>query len=267
MSYLVYYHYENLSLIESATALFKMLEIDAIYEDKFEYYGGKLGHLVNEKLFFIAQAYNIAKASSKNKDLLVLEEDAFNNLTFAKREIECNPSLFNLVQNELGKCKLKYSQDTKVIYLADLLSSDAMLEKIKQNQKADFNSFSISIFHSHYLKNNSIVKIYKELGLKIALEEYCEFYKNQSFNPNLAYKYSAKSFEKALDSGSDFILSLSSAIFDMFDKERKYLTKAANRDLGKMPIIFLPQLLLLSIGIKDENALNFRYHKFGFDFI
>ena len=50
--------------------------------------------------------------------------------------------------------------------------------------------------------------------------------------------------------------------YEIFDKERKNLSKAANRNLGDMPVLFLPQLLHLAFGIRNESALNFRYHKF-----
>lgn len=272
--YLIYYDYDNLSLIDSGMALLKELEIPFVDDDTFEYYGGHWGYVVNERIFFLSQAYNIAKASTIGCDLLVLEEDAYFNLIFAKKHIEENPTLFTLVQSELAKFDLKYSQDTKIIYLNNLLSESQNLEKIKAKNKISFNNFTTSIFHTSRditsledKSNANLLKILHILGLDIAYEEHYAFFQNELFSPKITYKYSAKSLEKALDSGSDFVLTNSMGIFEMFDKKRLKLSKAINRDFGNIPVLFLPQVILLSFGIKDDTALALRYHKARADFI
>lgn len=271
--YLIYHNYENLSLIDSSLALLKKLEIPVVGDKTFEYYGGHWGWLVNERIFFLSQAYNIALASNSNAELLVLEEDAYFNLLFAKKHIEENPTLFSLVQSELAKFNLEYNINTKVVYLADLLLKN--ISKIKTNQKIKFNDFSVSIFHSSRnianlqsdLWKDSVIEILKELDLKVDFKENYAVFQNELFNPKLAYKYSAKSFENALDSGSSFILSNSMGVFNMFDKKRSKLSKIINRNFGNIPILFLPQVILLSFGIKNDMELAFRYHKFIPDFI
>ncbi|RAX52994.1 hypothetical protein CCY99_06395 [Helicobacter sp. 16-1353] len=270
--YLIYYDYENLSLIDSSIVLLKELEIPFIDDNVFEYYGGHWGYVVNERIFFLSQAYNIALASSKDCDLLVLEEDAYYNLCFAKKHIEENPTLFNLAQSELAKYDLTYSEKTKIIYINNLLGDN--LEKIKAKNKTSFSDFHVSIFHSSRdisdfddKSNANLKKILNVVGLNIVYEEHNAFFQNELFSPKIAYKYSAKSLENAVDSGSDFILSNSMGIFDIFDKKYLKLSKVINRDFGNIPILFLPQVILLSFGIRDDTALALRYHKIGADFI
>lgn len=257
----IYYHYDNLSLIDSTLALLQKLGINAKADEKSEYYGGEFGHLINEKLFFIAQAYNIAKA--RDMDLLVLEDDAYKNLAFAKKEIEENPSLFSMVQGELEKFNLKYSQDTNIIHISELLLKHK--DSIRENIKSDFSNFSACAIYSNNLNASLSDEVLRILGLKISFKDNCEFANIP--NKILAYKYSSKCLENALDYGNDFIITTSSGVFNMLDLERKALLKAANRDLGDIPIMFLPQVLLLAFGIRDESALGFRYHKFSPNFL
>ncbi|RDU62626.1 hypothetical protein [Helicobacter sp. MIT 14-3879] len=261
--YMIYYHYENISLIDSTLALLKKLNINTICGEKFEYYGEHLSYLLNERAFFIAQAYNIAKA--KDKDLLVLEDDAFKSLTFAKKMIDENPNLFNMIEKELSKQNIKYSQDTNIIHISNLLSQDNNKIQIKKNLKSDFSDFSSCIFYSNNLNSTHTKEILDLINLKIHFESYCDFFNIP--NINIAYKYSAKYLENAIDCGCDFIISNSIGNFNMFDRERKKLEKMINRDLSKIPVINLSQLLLLAFGINDDSMLNFRYHKFIPEFI
>lgn len=258
---LIYYHYDNLSLIDSAIALLKKLDIKYKIDEKSEYYGGQFGYLINEKLFFVAQAYNIARA--RDMDLLILEDDAYKNLSFAKKEIDENPSLFSMVQSELEKFDLKYSQDTNIIHISQLLLKHK--DNIKQNLKSNFKDFSACAIYGNNLNANTSDNLLNTLGLKINFRDTCEFVHIP--NKQLAYKYTSRCLENAIDYGSDFIITTSREVFNMLDLERKELARASNRYLGDIPIMFLPQVLLLSFGIKEDSALGFRYHKFSPNFL
>ncbi|MGX2982675.1 HdrB C-terminal domain-containing protein [Helicobacter sp. 23-1045] len=256
---LIYHYYDNLSLISSAIALFKRLDIEAVDSEKFEFYGGN--YLLNEKRFFVANAYNIAL--SKGRDLLILEDDAFKNITFSKNRIDENPNLYSAVEGELARFKLQYSQDTKISHLANLLGESC--DKIRANLKSDLSDFSVAVLGSDSAFCANLEKILNALKIKINFIETSDIFSLP--NRDLAHKYGAKYFENALDSASDFIIAQSMSVFEMFDKERKSLTRIANRNLGDMPVLFLPQLLLLAFGERNESALNFRYHKFAPDFL
>ena len=258
---LVYHYYDNLSLISSALALLKRIGIEAVdnqKNEKFEFYGSNF--LLDEKRFFVANAYNIALA--KDRDLLILEDDAYKNITFSKSQIDENPNLYSLVESELARFSLKYSQDTKIWHLVEMLGES--LDKIRANLKSDFSDFSVAVFCSDLTHAESLSAILNALNLKVHFIENSDFFALP--NRDLALKYSANLFENALDCGSDFILTNSIGNYEIFDKERKNLNKIANRDLGKMPVLFLPQLLLLAFGVRSESALNFRYHKFQPEF-
>ena len=258
----IYHYYDNLSLISSALSLLKRLDIEATDGDfggkKFEFYGGN--YLLDEKRFFVANAYNIALA--KERDLIVLEDDAFKNLTFSKSKIDANPNLYSAIESELARFKLTYSQDTKISHLVNLLRESC--DKIKANLKSDFSDFSVAVFCSDSSTTEPLSAILECLNLKVNFIESTAFFAIP--NKDLALKYSAKCLESALDCDSDFILSTSMGHFEIFDKERKLLSKIANRNLGKMPVLFLPQLLLLAFGERSEVALNFRYHRFTPEF-
>lgn len=273
--YLIYHHYNNLSLIDSSTALLRILNIPFVDDCKFEYYGGYWAYIINDKRFFIAQAYNLALATKHNCDLLILEEDAFYNIAFAKQHIDSDPSLLALIQNELDRFDLCYDSKTQVVLLNDILTKEDSLKSLKQHYKLKFSDFSVSLFHTnrnfanlHYPNDkSSLRRILEVLDLKIIYEEYNAFTHALSFNPELSYKYSAKLLENALDSGSDFAISVSMNAFDIFDTQRSKLQKSANRKFVGYPILFLPQIILLAFGINDEAKLALRYHKHKVDFV
>ena len=258
---LLYQFYNNLSLLSSSLALFKKLgiEVDEGRAGDFEFYGGN--YLLNENLFFLANAKNIALA--KERHLLILEDDAYQNIAFTKTQIDENPNLNNTIKSELSKVDLQYLQSTQILRMADILHKN--LDLIKAHIKSDFSDFSVVVVVGDSANIQNIIAILEALKIQINFIEKSGFFALP--NKDLALKYSAKLFEGAVDCGSDFVLSTSMGNYEIFDKERKNLSKIANRDLGKMPILFLPQLLLLAFGIKDESALNFRYHKFQPEFL
>lgn len=254
---LIYHCYDNLSLISSSLALFKKMDITASDSDDFEFYGSN--YLLNENQFFLANAKNIALA--KNGKLLILEDDAYANISFSKMKIDENPNLYNFVESELSKLNLQYSQDIEILHLTTFLHSQ--LDNIKKHLRSDFSDFSVAVFGAN--TNNALKEILESLNIKINFIESNDFFKIP--NKDLALKYSAKCLENALDCGSDFILANSMGAYKMFNKNHKLLQKIANRHLGNMPILFLPQVLLLAFGIRDENSLNFRYHSIIPDFL
>lgn len=266
--YVVYNSYENLSLLDSSLSLLDELAIPFVIFNDFEYYGGHWGRLINEDSFSLANAINIAKASSENADLLVLEEDVFYNLALAKKHIEENPSLFSSIQNTLSKYNLAYNQETKVVFINDLLMQN--LESIKGKIRISFRDFCTSIFHSSRNVIDTTLpnsKLFSLLDLKVLCDDRNAYFQYESFNPNLAYKYSAKALERAFDLGSDFVISNSIGVFDMFDRKRGKINKAINREFIDIPVLFLPQVLLLAFGIKDDTKLAFRYHKIPINFL
>lgn len=264
--YVIYYRYENQSLLDSTKYILSLLDIHASGNDQFESYGDYFSSIVKEKLFLLTQAYNIALASSKECDLLVLDEDAYYNLLDAKNIIDSNPILFDSINRELSNIGISYKRDTNIVYILDLLTLDENLNKIRQKQKVTFKDFSASLFCSNNLESN-LSTLFDLFKLKIIFKDNKKFFNHEIFNKNFAYKYSALGFEGALDSGSDFIVTTSMGVFDMFDKKRSKLTQAINRNLGNMPVLFISQLVLLSLGIKDNNLLAFKHHKFIPEFI
>ena len=259
--YIIYSKYENLSLLDSTRYLLRLLDIDAIRDTSFESYGCYFSSIAQEKLFLLIQAYNIALASSRGCDLLVLDEDAYYNLVLAKNTIDSNHNLFNDINSKLSKLGVCYTKDTNVIYILDLLVRSGNLDKIKDMQNISFRDFSASLFCNNNLEFNLSI-LFDLLKLKITFKENKTFFNQEIFNKYFAYKYSAIGLESALDSGSDFIITTSIGVFNMFDKKRSKLSQSINRSLGKIPVLFLSQLLLLSFGIKDEELLAFKYHKF-----
>lgn len=268
---LIYHHYDNLSLLDSATALLKSLNVplcDLPQDSKagFAHYGGHFGRIANEEKSHLAAAYNLALANKNAANLITLEEDATCALAAAKAHIEVNPNLFSQIESELSKLALSYNHKTKLIYLSSLIYEN--LATIKSRQARDMGSFKVALMHSSRcvgdFASDKTLEILQTLGLKVVYEEKNAFFQNEIFNPELSYKYSAKTLENAQDCGCDFIVSASMGVFEAFDKKFAKLKKSINRDLSALPVLFLPQVVLLSLGVKDDVALALRYHRVQF---
>ena len=260
--YLIFTNNKNNSLFESSVELLKLLNINFIDDCIFETYGGYLAYVANPNLFLLSNAFNIAQASKNNSVLLVLDINSYEDILFSKSKIDSNQNLLNAINLELHKYGLEYSKDIKIINFANLLHN--IFDNLKPNILATFdNNFSTSVF-KFYENTHSIFDLLK---INVVHNEQNTFFQYEFFNEFLAYKYSAMSLELAVDSGSDFITTMSVGIFNIFDKKRKILSKVANRDLGNIPILFLPQLILLSMGIKDKTILALKRHKFLPDFL
>ncbi|MCH5322580.1 MAG: hypothetical protein J1E31_03240 [Helicobacter sp.] len=80
-------------------------------------------------------------------------------------------------------------------------------------------------------------------------------------NANLAYKMASKDYYEITDCGVDFIATFNIEDFHLFDEQSLKIKKASGRDDLEVPILFLPQIILLLLENTKTHTLCFNEHQ------
>lgn len=271
MKYMIYDKYYNTnaqSLISSTKMLFAYLDLELLSADVVSSVGladcgGYWARLVQKDDLLRNVAYNLALANAANATLVFLEEDAYANAFYAKTLIESSTQTMREIESQyLHKFNLLYDSKVQMIYLPDLLNTlhlDSFIHK-------KFTQFSTTIVrgaYQSYVPKSTNHRIYEQIDLKVLESSITYQYYAHLLPVNMqsALYNSAKLFFDLADLGVDFILTHSLSQFDILDSQRKKLCNVYNRDNIALPILFLPQVLLLAFGEEDKNKLGFAYHK------
>lgn len=265
MKYIIYDRYENAkALLTSTRELFERLQLEVIKpKDSLFDCGGYFARFVQKDALLRNVAYNLALANSLNATLIFLEEDAYANALYAKMLIESDSTLTRDIEtNFLHQFKLLYDSKVQMSYLPDLLNT-LEFDNLIQKRFSPFSSIIVRGAYQGHLPKSTNHRIYEKIDLKmlenpLALQYYTHLLQN---NPQSAFYNGAKLFFELADLGVDFILSYSLGQFDLLDSKRTELCKAYNRDNITLPIVFLPQILLLALGENDHKKLGFNYHQ------
>ncbi len=265
MKYIIYDKYENAqALLCSAKELFTQLKLEVLtLNTPLADCGGYWARLVQKDDLIRNVAYNLALANAADATLVFLEEDAYANALYAKMIIESNAKIMRQIETEyLHKFNLLYDSKVQMSYLPDLLNGCDVNALVCKK----FTTFSSVILRGAYqahLPKSTNHRIYEQIDLKFIDTPICyQYYAHLlNINPQSAIYNSAKLFFDLADLGIDFILSHSLSQFNILDVQRTQLCKAYNRDNIALPILFLPQILLLAFGEKDKTKLGLAHHK------
>lgn len=265
MKYIIYNSYPTQSaqaLLTSSQTLFECLGLQQIESKPLADCGGYWARIVQKEDLLRNVAYNLALANAANATLVFLEEDAYANAYYARTILESNPEFMKGLESDyLNRFDLIYDSKVQMIYLPDLLNSLEFSSAIKK-RFVDFQSVIVRGAYQGHLPKSTNHRIYEELGLEIfdtplSQQYYAHLLKN---NPEFAYYHGGKLFFEMADLGVDFILSYSLSQHAMLDEKRKNLCVAYNRDNIAIPILFLPQVILLAFGESDASKLGFDKH-------
>lgn len=267
MRYMIYdvYHTDERAkaLLTSSYELFKQLQLEVLPAPQpFKHYGGYWARIDKPNELINAMGYNLALADSKESVLVFLEEDAYANAVYAKTCIEGNTHVMQNLQTYLAPLGLKYDSKVQMTYLPDLLNSLDFFHLITRHFSA-FSSVILKGGYQGHLPKTTNHRIYEAIQLEcidtpLAYQYYAHLL---SVNPTSALYNGAKLFFEMADLGVDFILSYSLSQFHMLDSKRKPMCKAYNRDDIVLPILFLPQVLLLAFGVLEHQQLGFIHHQ------
>lgn len=270
MKYIIYDRYDNTlnpqSLLCSTKALFAALGLEVISPTSISPAGlfdcgGYWARLAQKNDLLHNVAYNLALANAADATLVFVEEDAYANAFYAKSLIESRSHIMREIETQyLHKFNLLYDSKVQMSYLPDLLNSIDISALIQKR----FTQFSTAIVrgaYQGYVPKSTNHRIYEQIDLKVLETPIANQYYAHllQVNSQSAFFNSARLFFDLADLGVDFILTYSLSQFVMLDSYRTKLCSAYNRDNIALPILFLPQALLLAFG-QERNRLGFMYH-------
>lgn len=264
MKYIIYERYSDAqSLVCSTKFLFSHLGLECLTPSvPLADCGGYWARLVQKDDLLCNVAYNLALANEFNATLVFTEEDAYANALYAKSIIESSTQIMrNLETQYLHDFGLLYDSRVQMSYLPDLLNSIDIGRYISK-KFTPFLSIVVRGAYQGHLPKSTNHRIYEQIDLKFIDSVLSHQYYAHLLQHNLdsAYYNTAKCFFDIADLGVDFILTHSLSQFDILDRDRLKLCKAYNRDNIDIPVLFLPQILLLAFGCEGDR-LGFSYHK------
>lgn len=266
---MIYDRYANAdSLLCSAKRLFEILGLEILDSQALSPLsladcGGYWARLTQKDDLIRNVAYNLALANALNATLVFIEEDAYANALYAKSFIESHTHIMREIETQyLQHFKLLYDSKVQMTYILDLLNTFDISHLIVKK----FGAFSSIIvrgaYHGHLPKSTNH-RIYEQIDLRLFDDAFSYEYYAHLFahSPQIALHNTARCFFAMADLGVDFIITHSLSQFELLDGKRKKLCDVYNRDNIALPILFLPQVLLLAFGEEDRAKLGLTYHK------
>lgn len=255
------------ALLTSTKELFARLQIEVLSPKDILHgglldCGGYFARLAQKDVLLRHVAYNLALANAANATLVFLEEDAYANALYAKTLIESNQHLMREIETQfLARFNLLYDSKVQMSYLPDMLNTIDFSTLVEKRFSA-FTSVIVRGAYQGHLPKSTNHRIFESIDLKmletpLALQYYAHILHTY---PQNAFYNGGKFFFDLADLGVDFILTHSLSQFDLLDSKRAQLCKAYNRDNIPLPIVFLPQILLLAFGERDWNRIGFNFH-------
>ncbi|CUU39956.1 MULTISPECIES: hypothetical protein [Helicobacter] len=272
MKYIIYDKYDSAlnpqGLLSTTKALFAALNLEVISPASLQAQGlfdcgGYWARLAQKNDLLRNVAYNLALANAADATLVFVEEDAYANAFYAKSFIESHSHIMREIETQyLHQFNLLYDSKVQMCYLPDLLNS-IDISPLIQKRFTQFLTAIVRGGYQAYVPKSTNHRIYNQVGLKVLETPLANQYYAHllQVNPQVAYANSARLFFDLADLGVDFILSYSLSQFAMLDSNRAKICKACNRDNIAIPVLLLPQILLLALGQEDRNTLGFTYHK------
>ncbi|PAF48697.1 hypothetical protein BKH41_05365 [Helicobacter sp. 12S02232-10] len=253
-------------LIISARELLGKIGLETL-DLNFCFDGGYWGHFCDYEKFLFANAYNMALAHKNGAILLLCDEDAYANAAYAKKILNSDDALVESINEKLKEYALSYDRNIEIKYLNEMIVNEFIW-----NVAQGFNGFGTVLFAGSF--SSAVGKLcYDGFFEKISLKRYQTTFQNESYahlfevNRVSALKQSGAIRYEAIDCGIDFLLSASMGQFEMFDTYSKKASKLYERDFDPVPTLFLPQLVLISMGEKDYRKIGLHLHKNKVNFI
>ncbi len=260
-------HLQN-SLFLSSGELLRILKIDATPLEQASGDGGVYANLIHEKEFIFSNARNMALACEQKSAILCIEDISYHNLKLAKKMLDSNPKLKTEISSKLLELGLHFSDDVEIFHIVEILHDVIGVEYIKSNLVHRFDDFRGAIFFGGFSKYKNIkeksVNLLESTGLKIIKNKKrfsSSYFEQLQISKEFALKAAGTNLLELVDSGADFITSLDSSAFVMFDQYQKEIEKHVGREDIDMPFLHISQILSLSLGAKNRELLGLNLHK------
>ncbi|NCD11235.1 MAG: heterodisulfide reductase [Epsilonproteobacteria bacterium] len=257
-------------MLLAARQLIEYLNIDAIpFTEAKADVGSEFIGL--DKLKFLEHyAYNLTRASNEKRDILCVEQSSFISHAYTKELLLNDEALYAHVAKQLAIKHITLNLESNVVCLEQVLIEEVSIDALKQHIKHPFSHFQTALFlgsnacrAQKYRKETLLSQLLTTLKLKSV--SHASMYESDGYEvlrtaSLLAKQLASRAMLDMFDNAADFVLISDARSFVMFDFYQQELEKIAGREIN-LPILSLPQLLLLAFGMHDKKSIGLAQHK------
>ena len=221
----------------------------------------------NKELFLALNARILALAEKDRLPLMTVCNTCTLNFLDTQKMLEDDPELKDKINIELGKMGLTYRGTSRVTHFLWVLLEDVGEAKLREMVVQPLTGIKLAAYYGCHIVRppkhfgffdsrnaRSIERLNEILGCQSidynGRTECCGFH-TAADNEKVAIKLSGRHIKAAKDNGADAMVTpcpLCHTVLDTFQSQME-------RDLGtrlKMPILHLPQLVGLAMGMSSE---------------
>ncbi len=250
----------------SAIEVAKALGIEFVYIDGFSCCGFPLKSY-NQFTATILAARNIALAREKALNICTLCSACTSMLKEESHRLDHDEEIRKEVNQALLKVEKEYVSGTKTQHFAKVLLEHSILEKIISSIRVDLKQIPVAIHYGcHYLKPSYVFEDKEDpqsLDLLVRLVGADPIhYKGKkdccggavlAFHEGTSLSLAYQKLKNVKEAGAKAIVVVCPFCSVMYDDSQRTIERAFQQEIG-IPVIFLPQLVGLALGI-DPKAL------------
>lgn len=222
---------------------------------------------VDEKAYLLPSARNLAIAESRGQDIAVICNCCFASLQKAKHVLAKNAPLTAEFNDILAKEGLRYSGKADVKHLLSILHEQVGTSTLKGQRTGAFTDLKVAVIHGcHVLRPREVTNFDDSFVPRITSElvattgatslewrgalECCGA-ALAGINDDLSRRLLQEKITGAQAAGAEFIVPICAYCHLQFDTAQRH-TAAATPNSTLLPVLLLPQLLGLCLGIDDR---------------
>lgn len=219
---------------------------------------------VDEKAYILPSVRNLAVAEQAGLDIMVICNCCFQSLQKAKNVLAKNPELADELNAVLAREGLNYSGNCTVKHFLTVLHDDIGTDAIKQKLTNRYTDLSISVLHGCHLLRPREVTGFDDSFVPRITEDLMQVVGAKSLdwsgkmeccgaalagiNDELSNRLLMEKIDGAVEANADYITPICSYCHLQFDTTQLNINKD-NPDMNSLPVLLLPQLLGLCLGI------------------
>ena len=260
--------------LDATNALCSELGIELEYAKDFSCCGATHVDKVDGFLDLLINARNMARAEEKELPVMTICNTCFIVMKRVQHKLAKSPGLRDKVNYELAKVGLKYKGTAKILHLIDLLYDDYGVDALRGKVVRPLDGIKVAPFYGcHLLRPESelnrseqeteqmVDEIIESLGAELVNfdeESSCCGFHVTMANPELCAKLNGRNILSAKQQEADLIVTPCTLCHTVMDGQQHRAEKMVGEQL-RMPVLHLPQLVGLAIGI-DAKRLGLGRH-------
>jgi len=234
---------------------------------------------LNFKSWITIAARNIALIEKMGLDMVTLCNGCYETLKDANHILRTNKEVKEEVNRILGEVGLEVKANREIKQFTEVLYSDYAKMKLKENMVRELKGLKVAVHYGCHLLRPSKILQFDNSEAPRKIDELVEMIGAESIewdeklkccgapvlavNEKLAMKLTREKLLSAKAAGANCLVTpcpFCGIQFDLFQLkiERTY------KEIIELPLLFLPQLLGLSLGI-DTEVLGFDLHRVPLD--